>query len=100
MALAKSTLESQESNFLQMVFSSVTTPFDVTLFNQGEIVRISEGRSTPLVDVSITSNEAFLSDNEFISSFPKAQWTPPLKSFAVLTDHHSVNTVEPPRETL
>ncbi|NXO50950.1 K1549 protein, partial [Aramus guarauna] len=100
MALAKSTLESQESNFLQTVLSSVTTPFDMTLFNQEEMVRISEGRSTPLVDVSVTSNEAFLSDDEFISSFPKAQWTPPLKSFAVLTDHHSVNAVEPPRETL
>ncbi|KAF1433908.1 hypothetical protein FQV21_0006031, partial [Spheniscus demersus] len=99
MALAKSTLEYEESNFLQTVLSSVTTPFDVTLFNQEEMVRISEGRSTPLVDVSVTSSEAFLSDNEFISSFPKAQWTPPLKSFAVLTAHHSVNTVEPPRET-
>ncbi|XP_026721821.1 UPF0606 protein KIAA1549 homolog isoform X5 [Athene cunicularia] len=100
MALAKSTLESQESNFLHTVLSSVTTPFDVTLFNQEEMVRISEGRNTPLVDVSVTSNEAFLSDDEFISSFPKAQWTPPLKSFAVLTDHHSANTVEPPREML
>ncbi|XP_010285882.1 PREDICTED: UPF0606 protein KIAA1549-like, partial [Phaethon lepturus] len=100
MALARSTLESQESNFLQIVLTSVTTPFDVTLFNQGEMVRISEGRSTPLVHVSITSNEAFLSDDEFISSFPKAQLTPPLKSFPVLTDHHSVNTVEPPREML
>ncbi|PKU37034.1 hypothetical protein llap_12661 [Limosa lapponica baueri] len=100
MALAKSTLESQEGNSLQTVVSSVTTPFDGTLFNQEEMVRISEGRSTPLVDVSVTSNEAFLSDDEFISSFPKAQWTPPLKSFAVLTDHHSVNTVEPPREML
>ncbi|KAK1201121.1 K1549 protein, partial [Pygoscelis papua] len=100
MALAKSTLESEENNFLQTVLPSVTAPFDVTLFNQEGMVRISEGRSTPLVDVSVTSSEAFLSDNEFISSFPKAQWTPPLKSFAVLTDHHSVNTVEPPRETL
>ncbi|XP_064312846.1 UPF0606 protein KIAA1549 homolog isoform X2 [Phalacrocorax carbo] len=100
MALAKSTLESQESNFLQTVLSSVTTPFDVTLFDQEEMVRISEGRSTPLVDVPVTSNEAFLSDDEFISSFPKAQWTPPLKSLAVLTDHHSVNTVEPSGETL
>ncbi|NXJ14166.1 K1549 protein, partial [Odontophorus gujanensis] len=100
MALAKSTLESQESNFLQTLLSSVTTPIDVTSFNQEEMVRISEGRSTPLIDFSVTSNEAFLSDDEFISPFPKAQWTPPLKSFAVLTDHHSVNTVEPPRETL
>ncbi|XP_059672885.1 UPF0606 protein KIAA1549 homolog [Gavia stellata] len=100
MALAKSTLGSQERNFLQTVLSSVTTPFDVTLFNQEEMVRISEGRRTPLVDVSVTSNEAFLSDDEFISSFPKAQWTPPLKSFAVLTDHHSVNAAEPPREML
>ncbi|XP_010148760.1 PREDICTED: UPF0606 protein KIAA1549-like, partial [Eurypyga helias] len=100
MALAKSTLESQESNFLRTVLSSVTTPLDVTLFNPEETVRISEGRSTPLVDASVTSNEAFLSDGEFVSSFPKAQWTPPLKSFAALTDHHSVNTVEPPREIL
>ncbi|KAJ7414821.1 hypothetical protein WISP_81698 [Willisornis vidua] len=68
--------------------------------SQEETARISEGRSTPLVDVSITSNEAFLSDDEFVSSFSKAEWTPPLKSFAVLTDHHSVNTVEPSREML
>ncbi|NXT49475.1 K1549 protein, partial [Pluvianellus socialis] len=100
MALATSTSESQESNFFQTVLSSVTTPFDGTLFNQEESVRFSEERSTPLVDVSVTSNEAFLSDDEFISSFPEVQWTPPLKSFAVLTDHQSVNTVEPPRETL
>ncbi|NXX91682.1 K1549 protein, partial [Centropus bengalensis] len=99
MTTTKSILESQERNFLQTVLSSVMTPLDVTLFNQEEMVRISEGRSTPSVDVSITSNGAFLSD-EFINSFPKAQWTPPLKSFAVLTDHHSVNTVEPPREIL
>uniref|UniRef100_A0A8B9Q8Q3 KIAA1549 n=1 Tax=Apteryx owenii TaxID=8824 RepID=A0A8B9Q8Q3_APTOW len=100
MALAKSTLESQENNFLQMALSSVTTPLDVTLFNQEEMVRASEGRNRPLVHVSVTSNEAFLSDDEFISSFPKAQWTLLLKSFAVLTDHHSVNTIEPPKETL
>ncbi|KAF2979810.1 hypothetical protein EK904_012834 [Melospiza melodia maxima] len=53
-----------------------------------------------MVDVSVRSNEAFLSDDEFISSFTKAHWTPPVKSFAVLTDHHSVNTVEPSREML
>ncbi|NWS99874.1 K1549 protein, partial [Mionectes macconnelli] len=100
MALAKSDLKSQESNLLQTVLSSVTTSFDVTLLSQEEAASISEGRSTPLVDVSVTSNGAFLSDNEFVSSFSKAQWTPPLKSFAVLTDHHSVNTVEPSRETL
>ncbi|NWU14646.1 K1549 protein, partial [Cephalopterus ornatus] len=99
-ALARSDLKSQESNLLQTVLSSVTTSFDVTLLSQEETARISEGRSTPLVDVSVTSNEAFLSDNEFVSSFSKAQWTPPLKSFAVLTDHHSVNTVEPSREML
>lgn len=100
MALAKSTLESQESNFLQTFLSSVTTPIDVTSFNQEEMVRISEGRSTPLINFSVTSNEAFLSDDKFISPFPKVQWTPPLKSSAILTDHHSVNTAELPRETL
>ncbi|NXB15459.1 K1549 protein, partial [Rhagologus leucostigma] len=100
MALAKSTLESQESNLLQTVLSSVTTSFDGTLLSQEETASISEGRSTPLVDVSVTSNEAFLSDDEFISSFSKAQWTPPVKSFPVLTDHHSVDTVEPSREML
>ncbi|NXP11392.1 K1549 protein, partial [Thinocorus orbignyianus] len=99
MALAKSTLESQEGNFLQTVVSSVATPFDGTLFNQEEMVRISEGRSMPMIDVSVTSNEVFLSDDAFISSFPKAQWNPPLKSFAVLTDHHSVHAVELPRES-
>ncbi|NWU66552.1 K1549 protein, partial [Pterocles burchelli] len=100
MALAKHTLESHKRNFLQTVLSSVTIPFDVTLFNHEETVKTSDVKNTPLVYVSVTSNEAFLSDDEFISSFPKAQWTPPLKSFAVLTDHHSVSTVEPPRETL
>lgn len=100
MALAKSTLESPESNFLQTLLSSVTAPIDVTSFNQEETVRISEGRSTPLLDFSVTSNEAFLSDDKFINPFPKVQWTPPLKSSAILTDHHSVNTVELPRETL
>ncbi|TRZ12393.1 hypothetical protein HGM15179_014720 [Zosterops borbonicus] len=100
MALAKSILESQESNLLQTVLSSVTTSFDGTLLSQEETARISEGRSTPLVDVSVRSNEAFLSDDEFISSFSKAQWTPPVKSSAVLTDHHSVNAVEPSREML
>ncbi|NWU38586.1 K1549 protein, partial [Hylia prasina] len=99
-ALAKSTLESQESNLLQTVLSSVTTSYDGTLLSQEETARISEGRSTLLVDVSVRSNEAFLSDDEFISSFSKAQWTPPVKSFAVLTDHHSVNAVEPSREML
>ncbi|NXM90034.1 K1549 protein, partial [Oenanthe oenanthe] len=99
-ALAKSTLESQESNLLRTVLSSVTSSFDGTSLSQEETARISEGRSMPLVDVSVRSNEAFLSDDEFISSFSKAQWTPPVKSFAVLTDHHSVNTVEPSREML
>ncbi|NXA11127.1 K1549 protein, partial [Sapayoa aenigma] len=96
MALAKSTLESQESNLLQ----TVTTSFDMTFLSQEETARISEGRSTPLVDVSVTSSEAFLSGDEFVSSFSKTQWTPPLKSSAVLTGHHSVNTVEPSREML
>ncbi|NXD19160.1 K1549 protein, partial [Spelaeornis formosus] len=100
MALAKSTSESQENNLLQTVLSSVATSFDGTLLSQEETARISEGRSTPLVDVSVRSHEAFLSDDEFISSFSKAQWTPPVKSLAVLTDHHSVNTVEPSREML
>ncbi|XP_054137791.1 UPF0606 protein KIAA1549 homolog isoform X3 [Melozone crissalis] len=99
-ALARSTLESQESNLLQTVLSSVTTSFDGTLLSQEETAMISEERSMPMVDVSVRSNEAFLSDDEFISSFSKAQWTPPVKSFAVLTDHHSVNTVEPSREML
>ncbi|NXM69583.1 K1549 protein, partial [Serilophus lunatus] len=99
-ALAKSTLESQESSLLQTVLSSVTTSLDVTFLSQEETARISEGRSTPLVDVPITSNEAILSDDEFISSFSKTEWTPPLKSLAVLTGHHSVNTVEPSREML
>uniref|UniRef100_A0A8C9N5S8 KIAA1549 n=1 Tax=Serinus canaria TaxID=9135 RepID=A0A8C9N5S8_SERCA len=99
-ALARSTLESQESNLLQTVLSSVTTSFDRTLLSQEETAMISEGRSAPLVDVSVRSNEALLSDDEFISSFSKAQWTPPVKSFAVLADHHSVNTIEPSREML
>ncbi|NXP27008.1 K1549 protein, partial [Scytalopus superciliaris] len=99
-ALAKSTLKTQESNLLQTVLSSVTISFDVTFLSQEETARISEGRSKPLVDVSVTSNEAFLNDDEFVSSFSKAEWTPPLKSFTVLTDHHSVSTVEPSREML
>ncbi|NWI19777.1 K1549 protein, partial [Crypturellus soui] len=100
MALAKSTLDSPENSFLQTVLSSVTTPLDVTLFNQGEAVGSSEGVGHPPVHASVTSNEAFLSDDRFISSFPKAQWTPLPKSFAVLTAHHSVNTIQPPKDTL
>ncbi|KAM8820017.1 UPF0606 protein KIAA1549 homolog [Eudromia elegans] len=100
MALAKSTLDSPENSFLQTVLSSVTTPLDVTVFNQGEAIRSSEGGSPPAMHVSVTSNEAFLSDDQFVSSSPKAQWTLPPKSFAVLTAHHSANTIEPPRDTL
>ncbi|KAM7180404.1 UPF0606 protein KIAA1549 homolog isoform 4-T4 [Macrochelys suwanniensis] len=97
-ALTQNTVESQENNFLNVVLSSLTTPFDMTLFNQERISRSSEGRTMPVGDVTVTSNEAFLSDDGLMSSFPNEQWTPSLKSVTV--EYHSDNSVEPPRETL
>uniref|UniRef100_A0A8C3RTB7 KIAA1549 n=1 Tax=Chelydra serpentina TaxID=8475 RepID=A0A8C3RTB7_CHESE len=97
-ALTQSTVESQENNFLNVVLSSLTTPFDMTLFDQERISRSSEGRTMPVGDVTVTSNEALLSDDGLMSSFPNEQWTPSLKSVTV--EYHSDNSVEPPRETL
>nr|XP_005296461.1 UPF0606 protein KIAA1549 homolog isoform X3 [Chrysemys picta bellii] len=98
MALTQSTVQPQEKNFLHVVLSSLTTPFDMTLFDQERMSRSSEGRTMPVGDVTVTSNEAFLSDDGLISSFPNEQWTPSLKSITV--EYHSDNSVEPPRETL
>nr|XP_032637857.1 UPF0606 protein KIAA1549 homolog isoform X2 [Chelonoidis abingdonii] len=98
MALTQSTVEPQENNFLHVVLSSLTTPFDVTSFDQERMSRSSEGRTMPVRDVTVTSNEAFLSDDGLISSFLNEQWTPSLKSVTV--EYRSDNSVEPPRETL
>ncbi|XP_034634938.1 UPF0606 protein KIAA1549 homolog isoform X4 [Trachemys scripta elegans] len=98
MALTQSTVQPREKNFLHVVLSSLTTPFDTTLFDQERMSRSSEGRTMPVGDVTVTSNEAFLSDDGLISSFPNEQWTPSLKSITV--EYHSDNSVEPPRETL
>ncbi|XP_030400119.1 UPF0606 protein KIAA1549 homolog isoform X3 [Gopherus evgoodei] len=98
MALTQSTVEPQENNFLHVVLSSLTTPFDVTSFDQEIMSRSSEERTMPVGDVTVTSNEAYLSDNGLISSFLNEQWTPSLKSITV--EYPSDNSVEPPRETL
>ncbi|KAM9173554.1 UPF0606 protein KIAA1549 homolog isoform 2-T2 [Pangshura tecta] len=98
MALTQSTVEPQENNFLHVVLSSLTTPFDLTLFDQERMSRSSEGRTMPVGDITVTSNEAFLSDEGLISSFLNEQWTPSLKSITV--EYRSDNSVEPPRETL
>ncbi|XP_059582438.1 UPF0606 protein KIAA1549 homolog isoform X4 [Alligator mississippiensis] len=93
----KNTSEPQD-NFLHMVLPSITSPLVMTLSDQERTVKGSEGRSIPTVDVSVTSSEAFLSDNEFIGSLSNAQWTSSLQSIATM--HDSDNAVEPPRETL
>ncbi|XP_043374909.1 UPF0606 protein KIAA1549 homolog isoform X7 [Dermochelys coriacea] len=98
MALTQSTVESQENNFLHVVLSSLTTPFDMTLFDQERMRRSEEGRTMPVGDGTVTSNEAFLSDHGLMSSFSNEQWTPSLKSITM--EYSSDNSVEPPRETL
>ncbi|CAM4457120.1 UPF0606 protein KIAA1549 homolog isoform X2 [Caretta caretta] len=94
-ALTQSTVEPQENNFLHVVLSSLTTPFDMTLFDQDRMKRSEEGRTMPVGDATVTSNEAFLSDHGLMSSFLNEQWTPSLKSITV-----EYSSVEPPRETL
>ncbi|XP_019370934.1 PREDICTED: UPF0606 protein KIAA1549 homolog isoform X4 [Gavialis gangeticus] len=95
--MALNTSEPQD-NFLHMVLPSITSPLVMTLSDQERTVKGSEGRSIPTVDVSVTSSEAFLSDNEFVGSLSNAQRTSSLQSIA--TVHDSDNVVEPPRETL
>ncbi|XP_067392133.1 UPF0606 protein KIAA1549 homolog [Emydura macquarii macquarii] len=90
MALTQSTVEPQENNFLHEVLSSLTTPLDMTSFDKE--------RTTPVVDITVTSNETFLRDDGLISTFPNEQWTPSLKSITV--KYHSDNPVELPRGTL
>ncbi|XP_074796504.1 UPF0606 protein KIAA1549 homolog isoform X4 [Natator depressus] len=94
-ALTQSTVEPQENNFLHVVLSSLTTAFDMTLYDQERMRRSEEGRTMPVGDVTVTSNEAFLSDHGLMSSFLNEQWTPSLKSVTV-----EYSSVEPPRETL
>ncbi|XP_037735282.1 UPF0606 protein KIAA1549 homolog isoform X3 [Chelonia mydas] len=94
-ALTQSTVEPQENNFLHVVLSSLTTPFDMTLYDQERMRRSEEGRTMPVGDVTVTSNEAFLSDHGLMSSFLNEQWTPSLKSVTV-----EYSSVEPSRETL
>lgn len=86
-ALTTSTMDPEANNvFPEGLSSPVTSPSEVTSLDPEGTRRISAGQTVPVSDVSLTSNEAVLSDDSFISSFPNAQWTPSLKSFT--EDYH------------
>uniref|UniRef100_A0A8C5RLU3 Uncharacterized protein n=1 Tax=Laticauda laticaudata TaxID=8630 RepID=A0A8C5RLU3_LATLA len=61
--------------------------------------RASVQQNGPALDFSVTSNEAILSDDSFISSISNAQQTPSLKSF-VEDDHLGSYPVKPTKEAL
>ncbi|XP_019400261.1 PREDICTED: UPF0606 protein KIAA1549 homolog isoform X3 [Crocodylus porosus] len=96
--MALKNISEPQDNFLHVVLPSITSPLVMTLSDQERTVKGSEGRSIPMVDVSVTSSEVFLSDNEFVGSLSNAQRTSSLQSIATM--HDSNNVVEPPRETL
>uniref|UniRef100_A0A8C8RI48 KIAA1549 n=1 Tax=Pelusios castaneus TaxID=367368 RepID=A0A8C8RI48_9SAUR len=97
-ALTQSTVELQENNFLHVVLSPLTTPLDMTLLDKERTSRSSEERTKPVVDVTVSSSEAFLRDDGLVSTLPNEQWTPSLESITV--KYPSDNPAEPPRETL
>nr|XP_028603443.1 UPF0606 protein KIAA1549 homolog isoform X2 [Podarcis muralis] len=86
-ALTKSTTDPKANSvFPEGLLSPVTSP-EVTSSDQVGTSRVSAGQNVPLLDTSVTSNEAVLSNDRLISSFPNAQQTPSLKSFT--EDYHS-----------
>ncbi|XP_053111890.1 UPF0606 protein KIAA1549 homolog isoform X2 [Hemicordylus capensis] len=99
-ALTKSTMDpTSDSVFPEGLLLHVTSPSEVTTLDQEGTSRVSAGQHVPMLDLSVTSNEAILSDDRFISSFPNAQQTPSLKSFT--EDYNSGSyPVKPTKETL
>lgn len=88
-ALTTSTMDPKTNSVFPEGLSSspITSPSEATLLDFEGTRRVSAGQTVPVLDISLTSNEAVLSDDGFISSFPNAQWTPSLKSFT--EDYHS-----------
>lgn len=81
-ALIKSTMYPKANSvFPEGLSSQVTSPSEVTSLDQEGTSSVSSGQNVPALDISVTSNEAVLSDDAFISLFPNAQQTPSLKSF-------------------
>nr|XP_056702553.1 UPF0606 protein KIAA1549 homolog [Euleptes europaea] len=80
-ALKTSTMDTKANSVFPEGLSSPVTSSEGTSLDHEGTRRASAGQTVPLLDISLTSNEAVLSDDRFISSFPNAQWTPSLKSF-------------------
>ncbi|XP_026581174.1 UPF0606 protein KIAA1549 homolog [Pseudonaja textilis] len=98
-ALTESTRDSRTNTEFPELSSPVTTPFEMTSLDQERGSRASVQQNGPALDFSVTSNEAILSDDSFISSISNAQQTPSLKSF-VEDDHLGSYPVKPTKETL
>ncbi|XP_066489589.1 UPF0606 protein KIAA1549 homolog [Tiliqua scincoides] len=81
-ALIKSTMEPKANSvFPEGLSSQVTSSSEVTSLDQEGTSSVSSGQNVPALDISVTSNEAVLGDDRFISLFPNVQQTPSLKSF-------------------
>ncbi|XP_033019013.1 UPF0606 protein KIAA1549 homolog isoform X3 [Lacerta agilis] len=86
-ALTKSTMDPKANSVFPEGLSSPVTSPEVTSSDQEGTSIVSAGQNVPLLDTSVTNNEAVLSNDRLISSFPNAQQTPSLKSFT--EDYHS-----------
>ncbi|XP_034259177.1 UPF0606 protein KIAA1549 homolog isoform X2 [Pantherophis guttatus] len=98
-ALTESTRDSRANAEFPELSSPLTTPFEMTSLDQEGGSRTSVQQNGPALDFSVTSNEAILSDDSFISLISNAQQTPSLKSF-VEDDHLGSYPVKPTKETL
>ncbi|XP_061494810.1 UPF0606 protein KIAA1549 homolog isoform X2 [Rhineura floridana] len=97
-ALTKITMDPKANSVFPEGLSSPVTSPEVTSLDQEETSRIS-GQNVPVLAISVTSNEASLSNDKLINSFPNAQQTPSLKSFT--EDYNSGSyPVKPTKETL
>ncbi|XP_054843796.1 UPF0606 protein KIAA1549 homolog [Eublepharis macularius] len=98
-ALTTSTMDPKANSFPEGLSSPVTSPSEATSLDYEGTGRLSAEQTVPALDISLTSNEAVLSEDRFISSFPNAQRTPSLKSF---TEDYPSGTypVKPTKENL
>nr|XP_060632841.1 UPF0606 protein KIAA1549 homolog isoform X2 [Anolis sagrei ordinatus] len=86
-ALTKSTIDPKANDVFPEDFLPSVTSSEGTLTDQEGTITIADGQNIQALDISVTSNEAVLSDDRFISAFANAQQTPSLKSFT--EDYHS-----------
>ncbi|XP_070612401.1 UPF0606 protein KIAA1549 homolog isoform X2 [Erythrolamprus reginae] len=98
-ALTESPIVSRAKTEFPELSSSVTAPFEMTPLDQEVGSRASVQQNGPALDFSVTSNEAILNDDSFISLISNAQQTPSLKSL-VEDDHLGSYPVKPTKETL